>query len=186
MKTEDVLMDDYEEDVELASAWERIGAYLLNSVFQSIASIPMITAIVMGMMKGYDEGLTEMALISAVFNSWFMLGVLVYFVFIGWQIYLMSKYGQSLGKKLLNLRVIRINGDNAGFVHVVLLREVVFYIGLFIVALVFGLLGDISALMGNLVQFAAQLTCLVMLFVHHERRTLQDLIADTVVIKVPR
>lgn len=182
-----IIEEDDSVEVELASPWERIGAYMLNNVFNFIAMIPAIAGLIMGAAKANDQGLTEEALIAAMFgNAWFWLGLLVYFAFGAWQIYLMSKYGQSLGKKLLNLRVIRTNGDDAGFVNVVLLREVVYQVGLSVVAGIFGVMGDVGSILGSLAQLGVGIACLVMLFAHSERRTIQDLIADTVVIKLPR
>ena len=96
--------------------------------------------------------------------------------------------------RLMNIRVIKTNGTDAGFMGAVLLREILFNI---IVGIAGSILGMFVALIfnnpssgeivSNLVQSALWITCFVMAYdTKRDRRTLQDLLANTVVVALPR
>lgn len=86
------------------------------------------------------------------------------------QILLMSVKGQSIGKRIMGIKVIDKNGSNPGFLGTVLAREVLF-LGLLIFFKIVGAL--------------PYLICLVMLFVpKFKRRTLQDKLMGSVVVDV--
>lgn len=186
---------DDEIEVELAGAWERIGAALLNNVFTALACIPMFGGLIAAAFKSQDvlESYADMdneeqfALLGQwLTNNWFLFGLLLFIIYGITQCYYMSRDGQSFGKKLLNLKVIKQNGEDAGFVGVVLLREIVFNIGC---GVVLGILGALLRL-GDAVQgvfgYIPTIACVIMLFAAAESRTLQDWIAGTVVVKLPR
>lgn len=78
------------------------------------------------------------------------------------QTILLSTRGQTLGKKLLGIRVVRTNGTEAGFAHAVLLRAVV-------MGIINGFAG-VTALIDPLLIF------------REDRRCLHDLVADTKVV----
>jgi uncharacterized RDD family membrane protein YckC len=82
----------------------------------------------------------------------------------GYQLFLVIQHGQSLGKRMLGLRVVRSDGSKADAVRIILLRNVV----------------------PGFVNFACSLFGLVdALFIFtQERRCLHDIIADTKVVKV--
>ena len=87
----------------------------------------------------------------------------------------MSKTGQSLGKRIMKIKVVNEDGDNPGFAGTVAMREIV-------PNLVLTVLGMIPFL-GIIVQLGFWIACLVMLFlVDRDRRTLQDMIAKTYVV----
>ena len=100
--------------------------------------------------------------------------------FIGLLIYnlvIMSRDGQSIGKKILDIRVITEDGDNPGFVKYCLVREFAYNV-------IFFLIGMISKTLGDLLTVIASIACLVMLFMEsRNRQTLQDLLAKTFVVK---
>lgn len=165
--------DDDTVEVELAGAWERVGAHLLNNVFTFIAAVPI--GIGAAMSKDAHN-------LSGVF--W--LSILVFIAYGVYQVWLMSTTGQSLGKKLLGLRVVKTTGEEVGFVNVVLLREVVYGLGVGVLTSVFSFMGDAGNAIGTLVSLGIGIANIVMLFSHSERRVLWDMVADTVVIKLPR
>ena len=91
--------------------------------------------------------------------------------------------------------MIREDGSNPGFVGAVLLREVVYNMIVAIIALVialpFGLnmsSEEMSAgdYIYNALSVLPMLICVVMLFSARDRRTLQDMLAKTVVIQLPK
>lgn len=184
-----------EVEVDLALPMKRIGAALLNSVLGLMAYIPMIVSILNGEGGYLDRvrGLEEGAL-PEFDTTWLMIGLAVLAVYCVIQLYFMSRDGQSLGKKVLGIRVLKTDGTNPGFFGTVFMREGVYY---FLLGLVAGIAAyAVQAVTGNvqmfewvsnLLQLAAYLVCLVMLFqVKNDRRTLQDYLAKTVVVQLPK
>lgn len=154
-----------EDDIEfeLAGPWQRINARVIDSLIFLIPISPILIGIAL------DNETMSIAL-SALGG----LGILALFVY---QLVIMAKYGQSIGKKAMKIRVITEDGDNPGFWRYVGLREFVFNIILSIIALI--------PFVGSFVNFGAQIACLVMLFLEKSnRRTLQDMLAKTLVVKV--
>lgn len=190
------LQDVEEIEVELASAWERIGAVLLNGVFLLLSFIPFFIALAIFQNGGKPSPIAFLFLLIP-------LGLQIY------QLVLLSKHGYTLGKKILGIKVIKQDGDEAGFVYAFLLRELVYQFGIgmitggiYMVMMAF-MFSDITAAKAQnteamLAQFVflqgvnqilnliPPLVCVIMMFAHSERRTLQDLIASTVVVKLPR
>lgn len=101
---------------------------------------------------------------------------------IGWlivlvaQVILLSTRGQSIGKIITKLRVVRaVDGAQAGFVHAWLLREAV----ITVIGVVLGVL----PFLGLALRPGFHLTDWCMIF-RDDRRCLHDLIAGTQVVKV--
>jgi uncharacterized RDD family membrane protein YckC len=108
--------------------------------------------------------------------------------FIGQSI-MMSTKGQCFGKKLLGIKVIKIDGSNPGFIEMVLFRTVIPYVALLIVGLSLNLIFyqdiEITLIKPNLIALFFYIICLFMLFrTATYRRTLEDYLAKTIVIKV--
>lgn len=158
--TIDTRMD--EETLVLAGAGERIGARIVDSL--PIFVIAIVAALIVHAFRNTAELMT-------LVNIALALAYLVY------QVVLMTKYGQTFGKKLLGIRVVNADGDNPGFVKYVLVRE-------FGYNLIVGILGVIPIL-GALISIGALVANIVLLFmVKRDRRVLWDLLADTYVVKV--
>ncbi|WP_422109464.1 RDD family protein [Achromobacter xylosoxidans] len=108
----------------------------------------------------------------------------VYLVFGIVQLYYMSRDGQSLGKKIMGIRVLKSDGSNPGFEGTVLIREVVWALAVGVVVTIVSL--AISDTGGNLISLLIAFINFIMLFsVKRDRRTLYDMLADTVVVKLP-
>ncbi|PIT18316.1 hypothetical protein BGI32_01325 [Snodgrassella alvi] len=108
--------------------------------------------------------------------------------FIG-QCIMMSTKGQSFGKKLLRIKVIGIDGSNPGFIGTVLLRTIIPAVALTIIGLLLNLIfyPDIYTVLSkpNFISLFFYIICLFMLFrTTTYRRTLEDYLAKTIVIKV--
>ncbi|WP_373754017.1 RDD family protein [Neisseria weixii] len=182
-------------EVDLAPPMKRIGAVILNSVLNIAAYIPLIISVLAGE-SGYLQRVSaskEMTL-PEINMTWLMIGIAVLVVYGAVQIYFMSKDGQSLGKKMLGIRVLKTDGSNPGFFGTVFMREVAYY---FLLGLAAGVIAyvaqsitgnpDMFDLLSNLIQLAAYVACVVMLFkVKSDRRTLQDYLANTVVVELPK
>lgn len=159
--------DDAEMELDLASPWQRIGARILDVL--PFAAIGILAAILLPLMRdSHGGGATMLVTIIAVGA---FIGLLIY------NLVIMSRDGQSIGKKILDIRVITEDGDNPGFVKYCLVREFAYNV-------IFFLIGMISKTLGDLLTVIASIACLVMLFMEsRNRQTLQDLLAKTLVIK---
>ncbi|MBH5329518.1 RDD family protein [Eikenella sp. S3360] len=158
--------DADEMEVELASPWQRMGARIMDGL--PFAGIGILAAILLPIMGGSGGG-AAMALIIVALLA--ILGLLIY------NLVIMTRDGQSIGKKIIGIRVITEDGDNPGFVKYVLVRE-------FAYNMIFTIIGLFSEALGNLLAFVAAIVCIVMLFRESSnRQTLQDLLAKTLVIK---
>lgn len=175
--------------LELASPADRLSAVVINHIIGSLIAMPFYIYYMISIFKFFgtidpDEAdALDKEQLDQFFLNWFNLPlteIIIGFTFVAsiiytiWQIYWMTKYGQSIGKRLLKIRVIRINGDNAGFIHNILLREVVY-----------GVIASIVSIMtlgfGSLIFLF--IPCMVFATSWH-RRTLQDFLAGTIVVKV--
>ena len=102
-----------------------------------------------------------------------------------YQVVLMSRDGQTLGKKHMRIRVITTDGETAGFVRHFLLRFCAYYLIVMIISVLLPWEMDMgNGKMQSPVLTIALLICLLMLFFRSKRRrTLQDLLARTLVVK---
>lgn len=142
----------------LAGRGTRLGAAIIDGLLLGAAMIPGI--ILVGV-SGAAAGASEDAAAIAG-GGLLLLGFLALAIY---QIYLISTTGQSLAKKWLGIRIVKLDGTLPGFVHGVLLRS-----------WVMGFIGAIP-FVGGLVQLIDPL-----LIFGDERRCLHDHIAGTKVI----
>ena len=179
-----------EVEVEIASAWLRIGAYIINVLFSFAALSPLGIGVLV-LLVNYSKQTSKLDPLQLITTPWIIAGVSVYIAYCIWQCVWMSKYGQSIGKRLLKIRVLRLDGTNPVFMGTVLLREALFNlltgVGAGILALLAGVLADVNnEILSNLFSLVVWLVCLAMLFQkQRDRRTLQDILAATVVVRLP-
>ena len=187
-------------ELELATAVQRIVAWLINRVIEVVLMIPAFGLIIVLLIKSGGK-LDDIDNMQTVYASLFWgigLVMLLYLIYGVVQVYYMRKYGQSIGKKLMKIRVVRENGDVAGFVHNVLLRE--FTYGLICSVIMMVLMGIFFAVFGleansgvamvmdallQIVSYVPTIVCFIMLFMEsRQRQTLQDMLAKTYVVQV--
>ena len=173
---------DYEpegsEEMALASPGKRIAAYLINCLIGSVAYIPMIWG-AMSMSGSYAAAIDPENPVQMEPSGFAMgmigLGSVLILAYLIFQAVLMSKTGQSLGKRIMKIKVVNEDGDNPGFAGTVAMREIVPNLVLTVVGMI--------PFLGIIVQLGFWIACLVMLFlVDRDRRTLQDMIAKTYVV----
>jgi uncharacterized RDD family membrane protein YckC len=142
------------DEGELAGRGARLGAAILDTLFVIIAMIPMFF-----MMANQQGGGDEQVMIGVAVM---MIGLLILLAI---NIYFLHQNGQSIGKRILGIKIVRTDGDRAGVARIIFLR-----------AFVIGLLGNIP-IIGPIISLADPL-----FIFRDDRRCLHDLIADTKVI----
>ncbi|QEY25187.1 RDD family protein [Neisseria zalophi] len=171
--------------MEPASAVRRITACFLNCFFTIITILPFYVTIVYSFehTKEFTEELAEWAWLLSLF-------IPLFYVFV--QIVMISASGQSLGKKVMKIRLLKTDGTNPGFIRAVLIREFGFILTLntifdLISGLVFGTwYVDGATTISQVFLQITFLVCVIMLFNRSKnRRTLQDYFAKTIVVKLP-
>jgi len=166
---------------ELAERGTRLGARLIDWAFEIIASLPgmlmlggQFVQLVVSAAKGEKPDLEQLDLQQLVLGlSVLMLGSLALLVV---QIVMLSTRGQSIGKRIVGIRVVRIvDGSQAGFVHAWVKREL-------LITIIGALLGFVIPVLGLALRFGFHVTDWCMIF-RDDRRCLHDLIAGTIVVK---
>jgi uncharacterized RDD family membrane protein YckC len=150
-------------DVEAASRLSRLGAALVDALagFAPLGAIALLLP--MALLSGRMGSLVVLVL-AAVGVA---LAVLIT------QIVLVARRGQTIGKKVLGIRMITSDGDIPSVWRVFFLRWLPFAVVAVVLELVFKIRG-----LGNLVYLVDTL-----LIFQANRRCLHDLLADTHVVK---
>jgi uncharacterized RDD family membrane protein YckC len=147
----------------LAGRWERFIAQLIDGLLNLGAALPGIGVMIIGAIGSEPEGepgpLFYVGLAIAAMGS---LALNIY------QWVIISQYGQSIGKRLMNIRIVKFDSRQPpGFVYGVLLR-----------LWVNGILSGLPCGIGIVY------TLVDLLFIFREdRRCVHDLIAQTVVVQ---
>ena len=142
----------------LASRWLRLGARLLDSLVAGLFVMPgFFVLISAGVLSTPNQPNTPLLL-----GGFAIMGATL-MVLLGIQIYLLVKRGQTIGKKLLGLKIVNHeDGANPGFVKVFLLRVFV------------------NALIGVVPPYS--IVDILFIF-RDDQRCIHDLLAGTVVVK---
>jgi uncharacterized RDD family membrane protein YckC len=171
------------EPLTLASPWSRLLARCADGFLEFLAAVPalvvlgpdvmkVLQAIVVASREGEFnlEGLETTRLMPAL-----ALFTALQLALLGLQIFLLTSRGQSLGKILLGVRVVRADdGEKPGFVRAWLLRELPS-------GTIQGLL-QLLPIVGFFLRFAFVTTNYLMIF-REDRRCLHDFIAGTRVVR---
>ncbi len=160
-------------------------AALLNQLFTFLVLLVQFAGLIAFAIKneGRIGGSEEIfRLLLGMTSFWVGLaGILVYTVV---QIYYMSRDGQSLGKKIVRIRVLKTDGRNPGFVGTVLVLEIAWSVLVAIIVAVISLAVCDNGYYAIIV--LAFLAGFVLLFmVKRDRRTVYDILADAVVVTLP-
>ena len=148
------------KEVELAKPWQRLLAGSIDRI------LPIMLLVMFLLRIEYTRAYVQAEM------PWLLLGVA--------QVFMMSRSGQSIGQKILRIRVITDTGANPGFAKYVLAREGFFFVVLLALC---GLLSSLG--LGRIVYCAVQLLYLVMLCRKRGNyQTPQDLMLQTLVVKV--
>lgn len=151
---------DYEDDrrpYEYASRWARLGAAIVDALITGAVNFAIL--IPLGFIDFDDP--EKMEQLSVAIPS-ALIGMGVYLAL---HSYLLAKNGQTIGKKLLNIKIVRTSGEKISYGRIVGLR----LLPIWIIANI-PLIGGIIALAD------------VLLIFREERNCLHDDIADSRVI----
>ena len=146
---------------ELGGRGARLGAVLIDGLIQGGVYYALAFTVFRSLLPSGQErlGTGVMGMLAIQLVAGLVLFVLL-------QGYLLATQGQTIGKKLLGLRIVRSNGERASIGRLLGLR---YFLGWFIVMI--PLVGAIYALVDSLLIFRTSQKC-----VH-------DNIADTIVVK---
>ena len=150
--------EDHHQEHRLATYIQRFLGWVVDGTLAGVAMLPgmVLGAILMAGEHGRDMG------------PWLVTGGLVgMLLLVAFQWYLISTTGQSIAKRWLGMRIVRVNGELPGFLHGVVLRSWIVAM-MASVPLVGGGVGLIDALL---------------IFAGTTRQTLHDRIAGTIVIQ---
>jgi len=151
-------------EMELASRGSRLGAQMLDGLIIAIIIIPLIFALYFfsgqaaSMEDFFTNYLSRNSLLIAI--SSFIIYLLI-------QGYFLWKNGQTLGKKILKIKIVRRNGERASFPRIIFLRHLIIT-ALGYIPLIGGFIGLIDPL----------------LIFRESKACLHDEFADTKVIKI--
>lgn len=150
----------------LASRWSRLAAVMLDGFLGFIGFMP---AWIMNLstIPPQARGNAFAVWISlAKTGGWFYLGVVIALLVLAIDLILLARNGQTIGKKLLGIKVVRTDGSPVSLFRVFFLRYVCnTFLTLIPIA------GPLYSLVDSLMIFS------------ESRRTVHDRIADTIVIR---
>jgi uncharacterized RDD family membrane protein YckC len=142
---------------QLAGRGARLIAVLLDALIGGILAAVVFGIGGAGAMMGAEEGAEPNFAILGI-------GGILFLAYVIWQFWMLATQGQTIGKKLMNLRIVKTDtGQNGGFLPNVVLRAIVGQ----------GLLGAIP--------FYGLVDALFIF--RDDRRCVHDMVAGTVVVK---
>lgn len=146
------------QSVELASRWSRLGASLIDGVIGGVLSIPLLSYFDVWEKIDENGNLPFSTTITIT-----LIGIIFFLLING---YLLSKYGQTIGKKLLDIKIVDLNGDISEFNSLIAKR----YVPVWVVSQI-PVIGGILAIIDVLFIF------------REDKRCIHDLIAGTRVVE---
>ncbi|MGD9385094.1 MAG: RDD family protein [Thioalkalispiraceae bacterium] len=138
-------------DAVLAERGTRLGAHLLDMLFFVIAMIPIFF-----IMESNND--TAVAIGAGI-------TIIAGLILVGLNINYLYQNGQTIGKRIVGIKIVRGDGERCGLARIIFLRN-----------FVIGLLGNIP-LIGPFISLADPL-----FIFRADRRCIHDMIADTKVI----
>lgn len=148
-------------DLESADPFTRFGARMVDGLAAAAAFVPSVALILSLPVDPEDSGALALEMLPSAG---------LYLGLVGYQWYGTATAGQTIGKRMLGIRIVTEDGDTPGFFAGVVMRE-------WALRIVGAVLNAATGLVGSLVALADAL----MVFTD-EGRTLHDRIAGTRVV----
>ena len=165
---------------QLAERGQRLLARVIDWTIEFICAAPGFIVLgteafrfAMLMRQGEQPDLTQVDVPKLLLGGALLLVALLALLVV--QVWMLTTRGQSIGKRIVGIRVVRQDGSAAGIVYAWVLRE------LAITGI--GVIASMIPLLGILLQPAFHLTDWCMIF-SDDQRCLHDRIAGTKVVKV--
>lgn len=150
-------MDDV-ADMELAGRGTRLGAIVVDLLIYGVPFLAMLPAIFFAR-NAAAEGMGVGVIIATAVGGLGILAVIVV------NLIMLYRTGQTIGKRLLNVKIVRTDGTRAGLRRIFFLRMLV------------------PGIVGNIPFVGLIFSIVDPLFIFQEsRRCVHDLIADTMVV----
>jgi uncharacterized RDD family membrane protein YckC len=150
---------------ELADRGTRFAAAMLDSAVSLLIVVPLMIGAWPTIMSSIKAGKQLSYVWWVGTEPLQIVGAVALVALVTFQAYLVTTTGQSIGKRICNIRIVRIDDGPAGFVHGVLLR-----------GWLFGAAGYI--------RFLSWVGLVDVLFIfRHNRRCLHDQVAGTKVVR---
>ncbi len=145
------------EDFELAGRGQRLAAAIIDGIISTLITIGVMMPFGMleQLINGVEPGIPELLIVVVLSFS-------LFFVLNG---YLLHINGQTIGKKLLSIRISNLEGHNPGAAKIIFAR----YLPIQVIAQI-PFIGGLVGLVNVLMIFGS------------ERRCLHDYIAGTIVV----
>lgn len=144
---------------EYAGALHRILAIIIDHIILGIVAI--IIAIPIGLSTLFSIGRINPFTMAANMVSWIFFGIIVFVIWILYFPYFESTTGQTLGKKVMGIKVVKENGRNLTF-------------GDALIRTVFRVIDFLPA---------AYIVGLVVILVSQKRQRIGDMAAKTIVVR---
>jgi uncharacterized RDD family membrane protein YckC len=115
---------EHSDELQIAGRGTRLGAYLLDVLVSILFAVPALIAGGASMFTSLASANPEnmIALFTGTFGVLLLVGMLAYAVI---TIILVHKNGQTIGKKLLGIKVVRKEGARASLGRIFWLRNIV-------------------------------------------------------------
>jgi uncharacterized RDD family membrane protein YckC len=132
-----------------------------------------ILKVVVAASQGKEPDLEQLDLPRVILGASVLLGA--WLLLLGVQVWMLATRGQSIGKRLLGLRVVKVDGSPAGIVHAWLMREALIT--------VMGMAAGFVPFVGPILLRPAFHIVDWCLIFRQDQRCLHDSIAGTIVVK---
>jgi uncharacterized RDD family membrane protein YckC len=152
----------------LAGRWSRLGAFIIDQFIGFLLALPGLWKLFPPFLESIRSGksLTPEQIISQIGSALPVL-IIPVLAFVIVQIVLLSSRGQNLGKILMGIRIVKLDGSNPGFTGAVVLR------------------GFLPGLIGSIPTVGQLFTLVdILLIFREDQRCIHDLMAGTIVVEV--
>ncbi len=155
-----------DKEMELAPRSSRLYAYLIDSFMYFIPVLPILTIILENesLLSETAQPDVEMSLSFIIILIISIVAIIAIFIL---NLMYLYQNGQTIGKKILNIKIVRTDYSRASLGRIIILRH-----------FIMGLIGGIP-MVGNIILLGNYL----MIF-RQDRRCVHDHIADTIVVKI--
>jgi len=156
-----------EPSASLAGRGSRLGAYLLDQLIAFVLILPGLWKLLQPFMKDLEAGNapTPEELLANIAPALPLL-IIPLLAFVIVQVVMLVKNGQTIGKKMLGIRIVKLDGSNPSFTNVIIMR------------------GILPGLIGGIPMVGPAFSLIdVLLIFREDHRCVHDMIAGTIVVK---